>query len=69
MRQGGGSIINPMFMLSTSVGINGEVLAGVLPEKQYRLVSAWLALHKDELYEAWNNAVQMKQISKIKPLS
>lgn len=45
-----------------SVGIDGEVLAGVLPEKQYKLVAAWLALHEDELYEAWNNAVQMKQL-------
>lgn len=51
------------------VGIDGEVLAGVLPEKKYRLVSAWLALHEDELCEAWNNAVQMKQLPKINPLS
>ena len=33
-----------------SVGIDGEVLAGILPEKQYGLVSAWLTLHEDELY-------------------
>ncbi len=33
-----------------------------------RQVSAWLALREDELYEAWNNTVQMKQLSKIKPL-
>ena len=52
-----------------SVGIDGEVLAGVLPEKQYRLVAAWLTLHEDELYEAWNDAVQMKQLPKIRPLS
>lgn len=52
-----------------SVGIDGEVLAGVLPEKQYKLVAAWLALHEDELYEAWNNAVQMKPMHKIMPLS
>lgn len=52
-----------------SVGIDGEVLAGVLPEKQYKLVAAWLALQEDELYEAWNNAVQMKPMHKIMPLS
>ena len=52
-----------------SVGIAGEVLAGILPEKQYRLVAAWLTLHEDELYGAWNNAVQMKQLPKIRPLS
>ena len=52
-----------------SVGIDGEVLAGVLPEKQYKLVVAWLALHEGELYEALNNAVQMKPMHKIMPLS
>lgn len=51
-----------------SVAIDGEVLAGVLPEKQYKLVAAWLTLHEEELYEAWNNAVQMKALKKIKPL-
>ena len=51
-----------------SVGVDGEVLAGVLPEKQYKIVAAWLALHEDELYEACNNAVQMKPMSKIMPL-
>lgn len=40
----------------------------MIPEKQYRLVSAWLALHEDELYEVWNNVVQMKQLSRIAPL-
>ena len=51
-----------------SVAIDGEVLAGVLPEKQYKLVAAWLALHEDELYAAWNNAVQIKPMVKISPL-
>lgn len=51
------------------MGIDGEVLAGVLPEKQYKLVAALLTLHEEELYEAWNNAVQMKQLPKIRPLS
>ena len=62
-------IVIKMLQYEAAVGIDGEVLAGVLPEKQYRLVAAWLTLHEDELYEAWNNAVQMKQLSKIKPLS
>ena len=37
--------------------------------KQNKLVAAWLTLHEEELYEAWNNAVQMKQLPKIRPLS
>ncbi len=51
-----------------SIGLDGEVLAGELPLKQYKLISAWLILHEDELYEAWNNAVAGKEIGKIDPL-
>ena len=41
-----------------SVSLDGEVLSGFLPRKQYRMVSGWLAMHEDEVYEAWNNAVR-----------
>lgn len=51
-----------------SIGIDGELLAGSLPLKQVKLVVAWLSLHEDELYEAWNLAVQGKPFSKIRPL-
>ena len=52
-----------------SIGIDGELLAGSLPVKQLRLVQAWLVLHEDEAYAAWNNAVAGKSFSRIKPLS
>lgn len=51
-----------------SVGLDGEVLDGKLPVKQYRILSGWMALHESELYEAWNNAVQSKPFDKIEPL-
>ncbi len=51
-----------------SVGIDGEMLAGSLPVRHYKMLAGWLALHEEELYEAWNNAVQGIQFSKIKPL-
>lgn len=51
-----------------SVGIDGELLAGSLPVKQFNLVTAWLAIHEDELYCAWNNAVRGRPIEKIAPL-
>lgn len=51
-----------------SIGIDGELLAGELPPKQMKLVQAWIAIHEDELYKAWNNAVQKKPFDKIKPL-
>ena len=51
-----------------SIGIDGELLAGDIPPKQMKLVQAWLVLHEDELYKAWNNAVQKKSFDKIEPL-
>lgn len=51
-----------------SVALDGEVLDGKIPIKQYRMISGWMALHEDELYEAWNKAVQCKSFLKIEPL-
>ena len=51
-----------------SVALDGEMLEGKLPLKQYRMISGWMALHEDELYMAWNNAVREKPFSKIEPL-
>ena len=51
-----------------SVGIDGEILAGSLPKKQLIILQAWMLLHEEELYSAWNSAVQSKEFNKIKPL-
>lgn len=51
-----------------SVGIDGELLGGSLPVKQLKLLVAWLAIHEDELYAAWNNAVRGIHFDKIEPL-
>ena len=51
-----------------SVALDGEVLEGRIPMKQYRMLSGWLALHEDELYAAWNNAVRNMPFDKIDPL-
>lgn len=51
-----------------SVGIDGELLAGSLPVKQLKLLQAWLILHEDELYTAWNKAVRNEPFNKIDPL-
>ena len=56
------------FEYEASVALDGEVLEGKLPIKQYRILSGWMALHEDELYAAWNNAVQSKPYDKIEPL-
>ena len=51
-----------------SVGIDGKLLAGKLPVKQLKLVQAWAAIHEEELYAAWNNAVRNIPFGKIAPL-
>lgn len=51
-----------------SVGIDGELLGGSLPVKQLKILNGWLALHEDELYAAWNNAVRGIHFDKIEPL-
>lgn len=48
--------------------MDGEVFEGKLPIKQYRMVAGWMAIHEDELYEAWNKAVRNIAFEKIEPL-
>ena len=50
------------------MGVDGELLAGSLPVKQLKLVQAWAAIHEEELYAAWNNAVRNLPLDKIDPL-
>lgn len=52
-----------------SIGIDGQLLAGSLPTRQYKMVVGWLALREDEVYEAWNKAVKGEHFDKIKPLN
>lgn len=51
-----------------TIGIDGDLLAGSLPVKQLKMVEAWMAIHEDELYEAWNKAVRNIPFDKIEPL-
>jgi hypothetical protein len=48
--------------------VDGQVLAGELPQKQLRLVWAWLELHKDELIADWDLLVAGEKPYKIEPL-
>jgi hypothetical protein len=50
------------------IAIDGELLAGSIPAKQFRIINGWMAIHEVELYEAWNNAVQSKHFNKIDPV-
>lgn len=46
----------------------GELLAGTLPNKQIRLVQAWIEIHREELDADWLLAVSGTQPYKIEPL-
>ena len=48
------------------VGVDGELLAGSLPVKQMKILVGSLACHEEEVYDAWNHAVQGKPFAKIK---
>ncbi|MDR0883830.1 MAG: DUF4160 domain-containing protein [Oscillospiraceae bacterium] len=50
------------------VGIDGDLLVGRLSNKHMRVLLAWLTIHEEELYEAWNKAVNQQHFDKIKPL-
>ena len=43
-------------------------LDGKLPVRQYRMLAGWMAIHEDELYAAWNNAVRSLPFDRIEPL-
>jgi hypothetical protein len=47
---------------------DGEVLEGSLPNKQMKLVQAWIVLHQDELMADWKLASEGQTPFKIEPL-
>ena len=47
--------------------IDGELLAGSMPQKQFNVIVAWLKKNEEQVYAAWNNAVQSKHFEKIAP--
>lgn len=47
---------------------DGQLLDGSLPQKQTRLVQAWIEIHKDELEANWELAINGEDLFKIAPL-
>ena len=45
-----------------------DLLAGSIPAKQLKIIIGWLAIHEEEVYKAWNNAVRGEHFDKINPL-
>lgn len=48
------------------VSLEGELLAGSIPKKQFKILVGWLALREEEVYRAWNKAVKSEHFDKIK---
>jgi hypothetical protein len=47
---------------------DGNVLAGNIPQKQLKMVQAWIEIHKDELFADWELALAGEQPYRIEPL-
>ena len=50
------------------IALDGEILEGEFPIRQRRMLEGWMAIHEDELYEAWNQAVRNIPFNRIEPL-
>lgn len=52
-----------------AININScEIIEGLLPAKQEKLVLAWAELHKDELLADWELARNQEPLFRIDPL-
>lgn len=50
------------------VGIDGDVLEGSFPNKQMKLLLAWMAIHEEELQANWKLLSNGDGYFKIEPL-
>lgn len=51
-----------------SVAISdGRILEGELSRRDRDLVMGWMLIHREEIWDRWNNAVAGKHIEKIPP--
>ena len=49
--------------------LNANLLEGDLPEKQTKLIEAWILIHQEELKNLWNLIQETGKYFKIKPLA
>jgi hypothetical protein len=48
--------------------LDGRVLAGRLPQRVYRLILEWWALHREELEDNWERARREQALKPVAPL-
>ena len=44
----------------------GQIIDGTFPQNKASLVTAWILIHKDELFENWNLLAEGNRAKKIK---
>ena len=57
-----------VYTLQNYHSLSGKVLDGYIPNKQKKLVDAWMAIHEEELKAAWYSYNEDGEIIKIKGL-
>lgn len=50
------------------VALDDEILEGILPGKQLKLLEAWMAIHEEELKANWRMLSEGEGFFKIDPL-
>ena len=50
------------------ITMDGEVYSGSLPRRALSLVREWLAMHRQELLNNWENAQKREPMQSIEPL-
>lgn len=48
--------------------LDGNIIEGKLPNKQRKLVEAWISIHEEELRANWELAKSGEQLFRIEPL-
>lgn len=48
--------------------LEGDLLEGDIPRKQWKMVVAWIAIHEDDLRANWQLLLEGQQFFKIAPL-
>ena len=51
-----------------SIDLNGNILSGTIPNKQKKLIVAWIELRKEELITLWNMLQSGNGTFTIEPL-
>ncbi len=50
------------------IALDGEVLEGNFPTKQFKMLEGWMAIHEDELKANWQMLSDGEGYFKIEPL-